>query len=131
MLNRQLRVAKTRLETLTAEHVLLSGMAFRSEEADEFLSDLATSCEQSGCSVVSLSFMNEQNQNRKDVDQLVVAKGAVLAIHGQYDSIARLIETLQARQQKVWVDELRMEQSSSDPSLIACRMTITIYIDVN
>jgi Tfp pilus assembly protein PilO len=131
MLNRQLRAAKTRLEKLAAEHVLLSDMAFRPDAADEFLSNLAASCEQSGCSVVSLNFANGQNQKREDIDQFVVARGVTLAVQGQYDNISRLIEILQARPQKVWVDKLQMEQSPPDPSLIVCRMTITIYIDVH
>ena len=129
--NHELRAKRTRLEKLTAEYALLSGTAFSPAKADEFLTDLESFCEQSGCVVASLSFMSGRGQTAGDASPSIVARGAALTIHGRYGSVARLIEKLQARREKVWIDELRMARSASDLSRVACQMTIAIYVNLD
>lgn len=130
-INHQLRAKRTRLEKLTAEYALLSDMAFSPAKAEEFLSDLEAFCEQSGCVVASLSFMNGPDQTADGWSASVVARGAALTIYGRYGSIARLIEKLQGRREKVWIDALHMARLTSDLSRVACRITITIYVNLD
>ena len=130
-MNHQLRMARTRLKELTEEYALLSDMAFRPAKADEFLSDLEAFCEQSGCVVASLSFMSGRDQVGGDAGSSIVARGAALMIHGRYGSIARLIEKLQARREKVWIEELHMSRFADDVGPVACQMVITIYVNLD
>jgi len=128
-INRQLGAERARLEKLAAEYVLLSDMAFSPAEADTFLRNLETVCEQCGCGVASLSFMDGQDQTTGGPGTSVVARAVALTIHGGYGSIARLIGMLQTRREKVWIDELHMARFASDSGRGTCQMTITIYVN--
>ena len=125
----QLRAERTRLEKLAAEYTLLSDMAFSPAKADKFLRNLETVCEQSGCGVASLSFMDGQDQTTGGAGPSVVARRVALTIQGGYGSIARLIGKLQTRREKVWIDELHMAGFASDSGRGTCQMTITIYVN--
>jgi len=131
IVNHELRAKQTRLEKLVADCASLSDMAFSPAKADQFLSDLEAFCKESGCTVASLSFMNGDDQRRRDAGSSAVAKGAALTVHGPYGGITRLIAKLQARPEKVWIDQLRM--ATLDPGLdrIACDLTITIYVNLD
>ena len=127
IVNHELRAKQTRLEKLVADCASLSDMAFSLAKADQFLSDLEAFCKESGCTVASLSFMNADDQQRRDAGSSTVAKGAALTVHGSYGSITRLITKLQARQEKVWIDQLRMATLNPGSDRVACYLTITIY----
>ena len=131
VINRQLRAKHTRLEKLTEEYALLSDMAFSPEKAEEFLSGLEVLCEQSGCVVVSLSFMNGSDETADGRGISVVAKRVALAVHGRYGNLVKLIAKLQARREKVWIDEFQMSRLASDSSRVVCRITITIYVNLD
>lgn len=125
-INHELRAERTRLEEIEEECSSFSGMAFRQQQADEFLSDLEAFCNQSACVVASISFMNEQ-----DPAGPIVARCAVLTVRGTYDSVSRLIKTLTTRQERVWIDELRMMALPSSEEGVVCRLRITIYANRN
>lgn len=129
VINQQLRAERTRLEKLAAEYALLSDMAFSPAKADKFLRNLETVCEQCGCGVASLCFMDGQDQTTGGAGTSVVARSVALTIQGGYGSIARLIGKLQTRREKVWIDELHMARFGSDLGRGTCQMTITIYVN--
>jgi len=129
-IGQRLRGNRKRVEALTAEYSLLSGMAFSTAKADEFFSDIEAFCSQSGCLVVSLSFSSDHDGAVESSNSLIVAKGAALTICGRYGSIIKLIEILQARPEKVWIDEVRMAGLASGPDEVACQLTIAIYVDM-
>jgi Tfp pilus assembly protein PilO len=125
-INHELRAERTRLETIEEEYASFSDMVFRQQQADEFLSDLEVFCGQSDCVVTSISFMDEQ-----DPAGPIIARCAVLTVRGTYDSFLRLIKTLTTRQEKVWIDELRMMASPQGYRGVVCRLRITIYTNPN
>ncbi len=131
IVNHELRAKRARLEKLVTQRTLLSDMAFSPTKADEFLSDLEAFCEQSGCAVASLSFLNSEDQTGHDVALSIVAKGAALTIHGTYASITRLIEELQGRQERVWIDKLSIATLALDLDQVTCHLAIAIYVNLD
>ena len=78
--NLELRAKQTRLEKLKEACTSLSDMAFSTAKGDEFLSDLEAFCEETGCVIAALSFMNGDDRAGDRASSVVVAKGAALTI---------------------------------------------------
>jgi len=104
-------------------------MAFGPLQADEFLGDLETFCVQSGCTAASIGFPDNEDRTSRREGLIIVGRHAALTIQGPYASIMRLIETLQTRSEKVWIDKLSIRTNARDPGLITCQLTITIYVN--
>jgi len=120
-----------RFEKLVAQCASLSNMVFSPANAEEFLSDLEAFCEQSGCVVASLSFLNSEGRRDGDAGLSIVTKGAALTVHGTYGGTTRLIEKLQARPKKVWIDALRITALAPNSSQVVCHLAITIYVNLD
>ena len=129
--NHELLAQRTRLEQLVAQYASLSGMAFSPAGAEEFLDGLAAFCEQSGCVVASLTFLNSEDRKDGDAGLSIVAKGAALTVHGAYGNITRLIDRLQVRREEVWIDELRITRLAPDSSQVVCHLAIAIYVNLD
>jgi hypothetical protein len=134
--NQTLRTEQAQLRQLAAQCALFSDGAFGAARAQEFLSDLEVFCGQSSCTVVSLSYMSDNDtrpvgENGNTSSSPIVTRGAALTVCATYNSIVRLIEILQARPEKVWVDALRMGTSKLNPGKVACDLVITIYVNLD
>lgn len=57
----------------------------------------------------------------------IVAEEAVLSVVGRYDKIINLVEKLQNRSQKVWIDPFKMEILELENGHLKCDITITFY----
>jgi hypothetical protein len=134
--NQTLRAERTQLRQLAAQCALFSDRAFSAVKAQEFLSDLEAFCQQAGCTVVSLSYMSDDDTNLpgKYGDKSgspIITRGAALTVYATYNGVVKLIEILQARPQKVWIDALRMSSSELDPGKVACDLVVTIYVNLD
>ncbi len=132
--NQRLRAEQSRLQELMAQYARLADQAFHPNEAEEFFRDLAMFCERNGCVMVSLGHI--QDNVRKPVGQtgeangsLFVRRSAALKVHGTYGGMVRLLETLGARRQKIWIDALRIRASDQESGRVACEMVVTIYVN--
>jgi hypothetical protein len=131
MMNNKVRAARTRLEKLIVQCAGLSEGVFGPAEAEAFLGGLETLCAQSGCTVAALSFLGAEDRRNSDGASTIVARGAALTVHGPYGGAVRLIESLQARRERVWIDKLRITTPAPDASQVACHLTITIYVNLD
>ncbi len=134
--NQRLRTERARLQELAAEHALFSGWAFDRDKAEEFFNDLEAFCEQTGCVMASLSYLRDGTRRpvARDGDgsRLLWGRRSVaLTVHATYGNVIRLIEKLQARPQKVWIDALRMGPSDLGPGRIVCDLVVTIHVNLD
>jgi len=124
-------VAKRKeLQELQEQFTKLRDTLFTSEQAKEFFSDLQTISEEAGCAVYSLNILtaapSRERQQSQDTSY-IVPRSATLTVAGVYEKIIRLMERLQVRTQRVWVDSIKMEIFDYDSAEPKCDITITLY----
>lgn len=115
------------LEGVQGQFAHLQGSLFTSESAEKFFSDLQAIAKEESCALYSLDF---QTGDRKSKGARSIAEKlahtAVLGVIGEYGHIVTLLERLQTRTQKVWI-ELEMEAVDDHTTQVKCLITITIY----
>ena len=118
------------LQKLQEQVTKLRDSLFTSEQAKEFFSDSQTISEEAGCAVYSLNILTtEPSRERRQSQEgsYIVPRSATLTVAGVYEKIIRLMERIQARTQKVWVDSIKMEILDRDSAQPECDITIIIY----
>jgi len=118
------------LQKLQEQCLQLEGALFSPEDAEEFFSDLRPISEQAGCTVNSLRFppsVTSSGDAQSKGPSGIVAKRAILSIAGAYGDIVSLMQRLQGRAQKVWIDSLEMQAPDEGSNQLKCVITIVIY----
>jgi len=127
VINSKVEVKRKKLQELQEKSAQLQSTLFTSDKAREFFSDLQAISEQTGCMVQSLNMIKSNpNEKQSENNSGIVTKSAVLSVVGLYKDIPRLIQRLQARTQKVWIDSIRVLTVEYNSDLPRCDMTITI-----
>ncbi len=127
VINSKVEVKRKKLQELQEKSVQLQSTLFTSDKAREFFSDLQAISEQTGCMVQSLNMIkNNPNEKLSENTSGIVTRSAVLSVVGLYKDIPRLIQRLQARTQKVWIDSIKVMTVEYNSDLPRCDMTITI-----
>jgi len=129
ILSSAVRTKKQKLEQLGEQFAQLQSSLFMIDKAKEFFSDLQVISEQMGCTVYSLNLTTDkQNSKEGQAEDAtgIVTKSAILSVIGAYGDIVRLVERLQARPQKVWIDSVKMTSLDNDSGQLKCDITITI-----
>ncbi|HUU19912.1 MAG TPA: hypothetical protein VMW72_22360 [Sedimentisphaerales bacterium] len=129
-IDNRVKVKKKKLQELLEQSAQLQGTLFTFDQAREFFSDLQAISEQTGCIVYSVNLISNNPNPIKD-GQLqdtagIVTKSAVLSVVGVYKNITRLIERLQSRTQKVWIDSVKVQALNNNSDRPRCDITITI-----
>jgi len=121
----QVAARKKRLQELQKNSSQLLSAMFTGSQAKEFFSDLQVIAEQAGCVVQSTHFLTEKA--RSENNHLgIETKSADISVVGVYQNIENLIGRLQAREQKVWIDSIRMHTVDQNSDTIICDLTVTI-----
>lgn len=121
---------KKKLQELREQSAQLQSTLFTPDQAREFFSDLQAISKETGCVVYSVNLISNVPNPIKD-GQLqdsagIVTKSAVLSVVGVYKNITKLIERLQSRTQKVWIDSVKVQALNNNSDLPRCDITITI-----
>jgi len=129
-IDNRVNIRKKKLQELREQSAQLQGTLFTSDQAREFFSDLQAISEETGCIVYSVNLITNNPNPNKD-GQLqgtagIVTKSAVLSVVGVYKNITRLIERLQSRTQKVWIDSVNVRTLNNNSDRPRCDITITI-----
>jgi len=129
ILSSAVKIKNKKLEQLGEQFAQLQSSLFMIDKAKEFFSDLQVISEQMGCTVYSLNLTTDkQNSKEGQAEDAtgIVTKSAILSVIGAYGDIVRLVERLQARPQKVWIDSVKMTSLDNDSGQLKCDITITI-----
>lgn len=126
----KVKIKKKKLQELNEQSAQLQSTLFTPEQAREFFSDLQAISEGTGCIVYSINMITNKQKPNKD-GQLqdtagIVIKSAVLSVVGVYRNITKLIERLQSRTQKVWIDSVQLRTLDNSSDQARCDITITI-----
>jgi hypothetical protein len=127
IISSQVKVKRKKLQNLQEKSTQLQSTLFTPDKAREFFSDLQAIAEQTGCMVQSLN-MIQNNPREVESENIsgIITKSAVLSVVGLYKDIPRLIQRLQARTQKVWIDSIKVMTVEYNSDRPRCDMTITI-----
>ena len=128
-IDNKVKIKKNKLQELQKQHVELQNTLFTPDEAREFFSDLQAISGETGCIVYSLNLIDSKPNTKSGQPKQtagVVTKSAVLSVVGLYRNITNLIQRLQARTQRVWVDSVKMRTLDGSLDRARCDITITI-----
>lgn len=117
-----------KLESVRGQFAHLQSSLFTSESAEKFFSDLQAIAREEGCALYSLDFQAGDRKSKGAngiADKLTHT--VALGVIGEYGQIVTLLERLQKRTQKVWI-ELEMEAVDDHTTQVKCLITITIYM---
>ncbi len=127
LINSKVKVKRKKLQDLQEKSAQLQSTLFTSEKAREFFSDLQAISQQTGCIVQSLNMIkNNPNEKQSKSTSGIVTRSAELSVLGLYKDIPRLIQRLQARTQKVWIDSIKILTVEYNSDRPRCDITITI-----
>jgi vacuolar-type H+-ATPase subunit I/STV1 len=121
----RVEIKKKLLEKLRENSAQLKSVLFTSDQAEEFFSDLQVIAEQTGCAVHTINRIADK-RNSENERLGVVTRSAELSVIGNYRDMVKLIERLQNRTEKVWIDQIGVQILDSDSDKARCGLTITI-----
>lgn len=126
IIDNQVKIKSKKLQELQEKSAKLQSTLFTSDKAREFFSDLQAISEQTDCMVYSLNMVKKNSNEPSENTSGIVTKSAILSIVGLYKDIPRLIQRLQARPQKVWIDSIKVLTIEYNSDRPRCDITITI-----
>lgn len=121
---------RVNLNKLQEEFSRLRSTLFTPEQANQFFSDLQIIAEESNCTVNSLNLITSKSKagNEQPNDSSGIApNSATLSVVGVYENIMSLMQKLQVRTKKVWIDSLRIKLFDYESAEPRCNITIMIY----
>ena len=125
MITTRVAARKRKLQELQESSSQLQIALFTDSQAKEFFSDLQVIAEQAGCVVQSTNFVTEKARS-EDNHLGIETKSADISVMGVYQNIENLVGRLQTRDQKVWIDSIRMRTVDQNSDTIICDLTVTI-----
>lgn len=129
-ISKLIQIKRAKLRKLREQSSQFMDTLFTADKAKEFFEDLQAISEQSGCAVYSLNFVNKASDphtvNSAD-DCGVVDKSAILSVIGSYEKVIKLLERLQRRSEKVWIDSIRMQKPDPRSANPRCDITLRIH----
>ena len=128
LLNTELRLRRKKLDELTKQFELYKQAFFDINEAKNFLSELQSVAEKSGCLVTNLKLspakdIPVRNGGAIDVHQYQ----ANISLLGNYGNIVKFLNTLQNRPAKVWVDSIDVGMKHAASGYLGCDVILSIY----
>ncbi|MHC4644884.1 MAG: hypothetical protein ACYTBJ_05240 [Planctomycetota bacterium] len=123
------KAKREEVQELRERSARLESMLFTADKAVEFFSDLQVISEQAGCVVLSLGFPAAEPGSagpRLQDTSGIVARTVLLAVAGPYKSIVKLMDRLQSRAEKVWIDSVNIQVIERSANT-RCDITITIH----
>ena len=92
---------------------------------------LDTTCAEAGCRVTSVSYADRRPDDTitvKDSHIVIFSQSAELDVRGHYGDVVDLIETLECRDRKVWIERFHLSLVRSKPGVIQCHIKLTVYV---
>jgi hypothetical protein len=122
----QIRAGRLRLDEISQQFKQKKQEFFDVDAARVFLGGIQSNAEKNQCVVDTLKFLPERIADNGG-SIYVRQYQAVLAVTGQYSSIVKLLDSLQNRKQKVWIDSIGFHHKDQMSGLLACDLSLSIY----
>jgi hypothetical protein len=124
----ELRIKQKKIDELSKNFELIRRDFFTVDDAADFLESIQAKAEKSGCFVDNLSFSPAKRVSAADSNAPDIREYQVnLSVVGQYADIVVLLDSLQNRQQKVWIDKLKLHLRDTVSGYLVCDVSLSIY----
>jgi hypothetical protein len=128
IINIELQTNRERLDEISEQFRQKRQEFFEIDDAKSFLEDIQSKAEKKQCFVDSLKLLPAkqiavEDNNSADIRQYQVN----LAVIGQYQDIVKLLDSLQNRKQKVWIDTINLHLKDQTTGLLVCDLSLSIY----
>jgi hypothetical protein len=126
----KIKAKQKKVEEIKQKFTKIQGALFTAEKAEEFFSDLQAISEEAGCIVNSVNLITKEkirDDKQSEYTSSILPKSAILSVVGLYGDIVRLLERLQLRTQKVWIDSIVMKSISEESDRLRCDIAITVH----
>jgi hypothetical protein len=127
-INAELWLHQRKLDKISEQFRQKRQEFFEVDDAGSFLGDIQTKAKKSGCFVDTLRFspikeIAVKNDNSVGIQQYQVN----LTVSGQYQDIVKLLDSLQNRKQKVWIDTINLHLKDPSRGYLVCDLSLSIY----
>ena len=105
----KIKTDQKELEKLQDKFEQRSRSLFRPAQSNEFFSDIRNICEEANCVMKSLKFQTGKSVLESDKsaeEDYITTEHSTLDVVGRYKNIVSLVNKLQQRPQRVWIDSL-------------------------
>jgi hypothetical protein len=128
MLNSELRLKQKKLGELTERFNSAKQEFFDVESAKVFMASIQMQAEQNRCFVETLRFAPARQIAVKDPNNIDIKEYQVsLGVIGQYIDIVMLLNSLQNRPEKVWLDNIRLQLKDQANGWLVCDVEMSLY----
>jgi hypothetical protein len=101
---------------------------FDVETAKTFLAGIQSQVEKNKCFVDTLKFLPAKQVITADTNNIDIKEYQVnLGVVGQYADIVMLLDSLQNRQQKVWIDNVKLQLKDPANGYLVCDAVMSFY----
>ena len=124
----EIQLSQRKLDEISQQFRQKKQEFFEVDDARSFLGGIQTRAENSGCFVDTLRFSPAKEIVVKDNNSIDIQQYQVnLSVFGQYQNIVKLLDSLQNRKQKVWIDTINLHLKDQTTSLLVCDLSLSIY----
>lgn len=101
---------------------------FGMDDAFGFLGSIQSKAEKNQCFVSKLYFLPAKQLAVSDNNSVDIWQYQVnFTVAGQYQNIVKLLDSLQNRKEKVWIDAIDLRLNDQTTGMLICNLSVSIY----
>jgi hypothetical protein len=128
MIESELRLKQKKLGELAGRFDLAKQEFFDAETAKTFLAGIQSQAGKNKCFIDTLKFSPAEQVITADTNNIDIKEYQVnLGVVGQYADIVMLLDSLQNRKQKVWIDNIKLQLKDPSTGYLVCDAVMSLY----
>jgi hypothetical protein len=128
-INNELQISRQKLDKISEQFRQEKQEFFEIDAAQSFLENLQSTVEKKRCFVETLKFLPAKQITVGDGNSVDIQQYQVhLAVSGRYQDITKLLDSLQNRKQKVWIDTINLHLKDRAADYLLCDMSLSVYV---
>jgi len=128
-IDKEIQMGRQRLDEISEQFRRGKQEFFEIDAAKSFLETLRATVEGRRCFVETLKFLPIRQITVKDGNSIDIQQyQANLTVSGRYQDITKLLDSLQNRKQKVWIDTINLHLKDQAADCLLCDMSLSIYV---
>jgi hypothetical protein len=128
IMDAELQIGRKKLDEISEQFRQKRQEFFEIDDAKSFLENIQAKAEKSGCFVDTFRFSPAKEIAVEDDNSIDMRQYQVnLSVSGQYQDIVKLLDSLQNRKEKVWIDTIGLRLKDQTTGLLVCDLSLSIY----
>lgn len=126
--NAEIQIGRKKLDEISGQFRQKKQEFFGIEDARSFLESIQSKAEKNSLFVDSLKFQPARRITVDDGNSIDIRRFQVnLTVSGQYQDIVKLLDSLQNRKEKVWIDMINLRLKDQTTGSLVCDLSLSIY----